>query len=156
MTRLDDVEISKTILCTYHEKLLDRLASDVIVVGAGPSGLMAAICLARAGVKVTVLEKRLSPGGGIWGGGMGMNVVVVQEEAVPLLKELGIRREPRENNLYAVDAIELGAGLCYHAVGAGVALLNLLTVEDVCVRGERLDVEPFLESPCEAGRPLPN
>lgn len=139
MTRLDDVEISKTILCTYHDKLLDRLASDVIVVGAGPSGLMAAIILARAGVKVTVLEKRLTPGGGVWGGGMGMNVVVVQEEALPLMKELGIRYELRENGLYAVDSIEFSAGMCYRAVQAGVALLNLLTVEDVCIRGGRLD-----------------
>lgn len=139
MTRLDDVEISKTILCTYHDKLLDRLTSDVIVVGAGPSGLMAAIILARAGVRVTVLEKRLTPGGGVWGGGMGMNVVVVQEEALPLMKELGIRYEPRENGLYAVDSIEFSAGMCYRAVQAGVALLNLLTVEDVCIHGGRLD-----------------
>ena len=101
MTRIDDVEISKTILCTYHEKLRDRLAGDVIVVGAGPSGLMAAITLSRAGYKVTVLEKRLSPGGGVWGGGMGMNVVVVQEEALPLMKDLEIRCELRENGLRA-------------------------------------------------------
>jgi len=60
MTRLDEVEISKTILRTYHEKLLDALASDVIVVGAGPSGLVAASFFAKSGLKVTVLEKRLS------------------------------------------------------------------------------------------------
>jgi len=103
MTRLDEVEISTTILCTYHEKLLDRIASDVIIVGAGPSGLVTAFFLAKSGVKVTVLEKRLSPGGGIWGGGMAMNVAVVQEEAVPLLDSGGIRCEPRRGNLHAVD-----------------------------------------------------
>ena len=139
MAQWDDVEISKVILRTYHEKLLDRIASDVVIVGAGPSGLMAAIILARAGVKVTVLEKRLAPGGGVWGGGMGMNVVVVQEEAVPLLKELGVRHDPVENNLYAVDSIELSAALCCHAIQSGAALLNLLTVEDVRVRDKRLD-----------------
>jgi len=137
MAQLDEVEISKTILCTYHEKLLDRLTSDVVIVGAGPSGLVAAFFLAQSGAKVTILEKRLSPGGGIWGGGMGMNIAVVQEEAVPLLNEMGIRCEPRREKLYAVDAIELSAGLCWNAVQVGVTLLNLMTVEDLRVRGER-------------------
>jgi hypothetical protein len=36
MTRLDEVELSKTIVCTDHEKLLDCLASDVAIeLGAG-------------------------------------------------------------------------------------------------------------------------
>jgi sulfide-dependent adenosine diphosphate thiazole synthase len=136
--RLDEVEISKTIIGTYHEKLLDCLTSDVAIVGAGPSGLVAAYYLAKSGVKVTILEKRLSPGGGIWGGGMGMNVAVVQEKAVPLLSEMGIRSKPSQDGLYAVDAIELAAGLCWNAVQAGATLLNLTTVEDLCVREERV------------------
>jgi len=136
--RLDEVEISKTIIGTYSAKLLDCLTSDVAVVGAGPSGLVAAYFLAKSGVKVTILEKRLSPGGGIWGGGMGMNVAVVQEEAVPLLSEMGIRSKPSQGGLYAVDAIELGAGLCWNAVQAGAMLLNLTTVEDLCVREKRV------------------
>lgn len=139
MTRLDEAEISRTIFGTYHEKLREHVASDVIVVGAGPSGLMAAILLARDGVKVTVLEKRLSPGGGIWGGGMGMNVVVVQEEAIGMLDDLGVRHVLGQNGLYAVDSIELTSALCYHTVQSGAAILNLLTVEDVRVRDRRLD-----------------
>jgi len=138
MTRLDEVEISKTIIGTYHEKLLDCLTSDVAIVGAGPSGLVAAFFLAQSGAKVTILEKRLSPGGGIWGGGMGMNVAVVQEEAIPLLSEMGIRCKLGRDGLYAVDAIELGAGLCWNVVQVGVTLLNLMTVEDLCVREERV------------------
>ena len=138
MKPVDEVEISKTILCTYHEKLLDRMASDVIIVGAGPSGLVAAFYLARAGFKVTVLEKRLSPGGGIWGGGMAMSVAVVQDEVISLLDEMGIRSQPRRGNLHAVDAIELAAGLCWNAVHVGATLLNLMAVEDVCVHRDRV------------------
>lgn len=138
MARIDDAEVSKAILCTYHEKLLGRIVSDVLIVGSGPAGMMAAIHLAREGFKVTILEKRLSPGGGIWGGGMGMNEIVVQEEALPLLDDIGVQYELRREGLYAANAIELASGLCLKAVQSGAALFNLLTVEDVCVRDRRV------------------
>lgn len=138
MHELDEVEISKTIVCTYHERLLDRLASDVVIVGAGPSGLVAAYFLSQAGVKVTVLEKRLAPGGGIWGGGMGMSVAVVQEEAIDMLDRMGIRCRPRRKSLYSIDAAELASGLCWNAIQVGAAIFNMLTVEDLCLRGQRV------------------
>ncbi|NLF67580.1 MAG: thiazole biosynthesis protein [Candidatus Anammoximicrobium sp.] len=133
MQRLDETEISKAILNSYHEILLARIVSDVVIVGAGPAGLVAGTYLARQGAKVTLLEKRLAPGGGIWGGGMGMNVAVVQQEAIPVLDEMHIRYTPKSEGLYVVDAIELAAGLCFSAVQAGVAVLNLVAVEDLCV-----------------------
>jgi len=138
MTKLDETEISKAILNSYHESLLGRIVSDVIIVGAGPAGLVAGFYLARQGTKVTVLEKRLAPGGGIWGGGMGMNVAVVQQEAVPVLEEMGIRYTPKSAGLYAVDAVELAAGLCFKALQAGVAIFNLVAVEDLCVHQGRV------------------
>jgi len=68
------------------------------------------IHLARKGLKVALLEKRLAPGGDIWGGGMGMNVAVVQEQAVGVLEKLGIQCTSARAGLYAVDAVELAAG----------------------------------------------
>jgi thiazole biosynthesis enzyme len=136
--QLNEVSISKAIIGAYHEKLINCLISDVAIVGAGPSGLVAAYFLAKSGAKVAVLEKRLSTGGGIWGGGMGMNVAVVQEEAMPLLTEMGIRSKPAQDGLHTVDAIELAAYLCWKAIQAGATLLNLTTVEDLCVHEERV------------------
>ena len=122
----------------YHQKVSDRIVSDVLIAGAGPAGLVAAIYLAGKGCKVTLVEKRLSPGGGIWGGGMGMNDVTVQEEAVPILRDIGIRSEHRPEGLYTVDAVELASGLCFKAIQAGVTVLNLLTVEDVSMDNTRV------------------
>jgi len=138
MPELQETDISKAIISTYHDKLLSRLVGDVLIVGAGPSGLIAAWTLARKGLNVTVLEKRLAPGGGIWGGGMGMNQIVIQGGVLPLLDEICVGHESWHGELYVADAIELAAGLCVKAVQSGAVLLNLMTVEDVCIHQERV------------------
>ena len=138
MTRLDETEISKAILGTYHSKIAGSIVSDVLVAGAGPAGLVAALHLAKGGFKTTIFEKRLAPGGGVWGGGMGMNDVVVQEEALPILDEVGVRHQHVEGPLHVLDAVELASGLTFKALHAGVTILNLMTVEDVCVHEGRV------------------
>ncbi len=131
-------QITKTIIDSYHEKLLNCLDNDVLFVGAGPAGLTGAYFLAKAGYKVTILEKRLSTGGGIWGGGMSMNEAVLQESAISVLHEFQIDYQLRENHLYSIDAIELAAGLTYHATQTGVNILNLTYAEDVCIHNHRI------------------
>ena len=79
--------ISGAIVRSYFKKLEDHLALDVAIVGAGPSGLVAARDLANAGLKVAVFESKLAPGGGTWGGGMLMNEVVVQNDGAAILHE---------------------------------------------------------------------
>ncbi len=58
--------------------------------GAGPSGMIAAYYLAREGVKTVVFERGLRVGGGMPGGGMMFNTIVVQDEAKSILDEYGI------------------------------------------------------------------
>ncbi len=138
MTQFTELEISRAILSSYASKLESHLNNDVIVVGAGPAGLVAASHLARRGLKVCVVEKRLAPGGGIWGGAMGMNVVAVQEEAIPILDENGVRHTRVSDTLHVVDAAELASSLCFTALLAGAALFNLMTIEDVSIRDGRV------------------
>ena len=156
----DDMEraISDAIVSAYYEQLRCCLTNDVVVAGAGPSGLMAAYVLAKNRRSVTVVEKRLSPGGGIWGGGMMMSKIVLPRSATDLLVEFGIRYAPWGEEFCVVDAMEFGSSLCFHAVKAGARLLNLHTVEDVRVidgrvtgvvvnrtsLGEALPVDPIV------------
>lgn len=133
-----ETAISRAILESYHRKLLGCVESDVVVAGAGPSGLVAAARLAAAGKRVAVIEKRLTPGGGIWGGAMGMNEVVLQDEALPLLAAAGIRARSCGAGLHVADSAELACGLCLHAIRSGAVLLNLTLLEDLCLRAGRV------------------
>ena len=45
----------------------------------------------------------------------------------------GIRHDCRYEGLYVVDAAELACALCLQAIRAGAVLLNLVTLEDLCV-----------------------
>lgn len=138
MREFDENQISKLIIESYYQKLISRIVNDVLIVGAGPAGMTAGRLLARDGFKVTMIERHLAPGGGIWGGGMGMNEVVIQQAALPLVRDIGIRHRDRENGLYTVDSVELAAGLCYHALQVGVEIINLVTLEDVSVHNNRV------------------
>ncbi len=137
MNELNESVISKAIVESYHRKLLRSIDGGIVIVGAGPAGLTAAFHLAMGGRKVTIVEKRLAPGGGIWGGGMGMNEVVVQEEAMPVLEAADIRHDRQSEGLCIVDAAEMACALCLQAIRAGAVLLNLTTFEDLSVHDGR-------------------
>jgi sulfide-dependent adenosine diphosphate thiazole synthase len=135
---LNEVTISRAIITRYMEKLLSALELDVAIVGAGPSGLMAGYCLARAGKKVALFEKKLSIGGGMWGGGMMFNEIVIQEEARSICDELGIETRTFEKGYYTADSIDAVSTLIHRAYKAGLRIFNLITVEDVVFRNDRV------------------
>ncbi|MCX7829754.1 MAG: FAD-dependent monooxygenase [Acidobacteria bacterium] len=84
-----DMKISSAIFENYSKKFYSSIKSDVIIAGAGPSGLLSAGILAKKGLNVAILEKRLAPGGGIWGGAMGMPEIIVEKDTEKVLKESG-------------------------------------------------------------------
>ena len=131
-------EVSQAILESYTSRFRRHLQSDAIIVGAGPAGLLCAWRLAQKGLRVTILEKRLAPGGGIWGGGMGMPDVVVEEETAPLLDELGVRHERAGASLIVAGASELAAALVLAATRAKAAVFNLTYLEDLVVKDGRV------------------
>jgi len=128
---LDEVVISRAIIDRFFKKLIDNLQIDVAIAGGGPAGLTAAYYLAQRKVKVALYEKKLSIGGGMWGGGMMFNEIVVQQEAKKILDEMGIRSEIYQKNYYTADSVEAISTLTSQAVKAGAKIFNCMSVEDV-------------------------
>jgi thiamine thiazole synthase len=135
---LDETIITKAIISRYFDKLQDNLELDVAIVGGGPAGLVAGFKLAPAACKTAMFERKLSIGGGMWGGGMMMNEIVVQEEAKRILDEFGIQTQEFEPGYYTADSVLCTSTLCSRACQAGLKIFNLISMEDVVVRDDQV------------------
>ncbi|MBU1727634.1 MAG: sulfide-dependent adenosine diphosphate thiazole synthase [Candidatus Omnitrophica bacterium] len=136
--QLDDIKISKAIIESYKDKLIKALDVDVAIVGAGPAGMVCAYYLARAGKNVVIFERKLSVGGGMWGGGIMFNEIVVQQKAKKIMDEFGVRTRVYEDGYYLADSIESVSTICSKAVKAGVKIFNLISAEDLFIRKGRI------------------
>ncbi|MEA3476107.1 MAG: sulfide-dependent adenosine diphosphate thiazole synthase [Candidatus Cloacimonadota bacterium] len=130
--------ITKAIVERFSEKFVNNLNQDVIIAGAGPAGLTLAYYLAKKGIKVSVFEKKLSVGGGMWGGGMLFNEIVVQEDGKAILEEFGIKTVKYDADYYTADSIEAISTICSLATKAGVKIFNCMMVEDVMVKKDEV------------------
>jgi thiazole biosynthesis enzyme len=135
---LNEITVSRAIIERFTRKFLQCLDLDVAIVGAGPSGLVAAYYIAKAKAKVALFERKMSIGGGMWGGGMLFNEIVFQEEAKRILDGFKISMEKFQENYYTADSVETVSTLCAAACRAGVRIFNGVSVEDLMVRAEKV------------------
>jgi len=135
-----ETTITRAIIEGFSEKLLNHLSLDVAIVGAGPSALVAARYLAKAGLKAAIFERKLAPGGGTWGGGMLFNEVVVQDASLEILDDFGITHKPIASapGYNTLDSVEMASGLIYGAVHAGAKIFNSVSVEDIVFRDKQV------------------
>lgn len=146
---LQEEHISAAIIDSYFSKLKNHLTLDCAIVGAGPSALVAARDLARAGKKVALFERKLAPGGGTWGGGMLFNEIVVQDDALAILDSFAIPHQSAGNGYHTVDAVALASGLIFGAVTAGAVIFNAISVEDIVFREHAVSGVVVLWTPVE-------
>ena len=136
---IDDVVVTKTIFERFSREFQDCFDVEVAIAGAGPAGLIAAKYLANAGKKVVIFERKLSIGGGMWGGGMTFPVIVVQKESKSLLDEASINVNDEGAGYYSADSIEAVTKLCSSAIDAGAKIFNAISVEDVLLTNKKIN-----------------
>jgi len=136
---IDDVMVTKIIFNRFAKEFPDIFEVDVAIAGAGPAGLVAAKTLAEAGKKIVLFERKLSIGGGMWGGGMTFPVIVVQKESKHILEDVGIKVSDEGSGYFSADAIESVVKLTSAAIDAGAKFYNAISVEDVLLKDEKVN-----------------
>ncbi|MBN1176281.1 MAG: thiazole biosynthesis protein [Dehalococcoidales bacterium] len=126
--------ITRAIVSEFARDFDEYVESDCIIVGAGPSGLVAGRDIARAGKKVVLIERNNYLGGGFWSGGYFMPKVTVRHPGEKILDELSVPYKIVSEGLAVCDAPHACSALIAAACAAGVRVLNMTMLEDLVVK----------------------
>jgi len=129
-------DITNAIVTEFLTEFTDHIESDVIVIGAGPSGLMAAKRLAEKKVKAVVIESNNYLGGGFWIGGYLMNKLTVRAPGERILDEIKVPYKEVKKGLHVADGPHACSKLIAAACDAGAKIINCTRFEDVVLREE--------------------
>jgi len=130
--------ITRAIVSEFAAEFNEYVESDCIIVGGGPSGLVAGRLIAQAGKKVVMIERNNYLGGGFWSGGYLMPKVTVRHPGEKLLDDIGVRYKKVSEGLVVCDAPLACASLIASACDAGMRVLNMTMLEDLVVKEDRV------------------
>jgi thiamine thiazole synthase len=135
-SEVSEKDVTKAIVAEFSKQFQEYVESDCIIIGAGPSGLMAGRELALKNYKVLIIERNNYLGGGFWIGGYLMNKLTIRYPGEKILKELGIPFIEREKGLYVADGPHACSKLIASACDAGVKFVNMTSFDDVVLHIE--------------------
>ncbi|WDT72120.1 MAG: sulfide-dependent adenosine diphosphate thiazole synthase [Candidatus Manganitrophus sp.] len=138
---LREADITRTIAREYYKEFDQMIESDVLIVGAGPSGLVCGRDLASSGYKVVIVEQLNHLGGGFWNGGYLMNKATIAHPAQEILEKIGVPVKKISKEMYIVDPPHATAKLIASAYDAGVKVMNMTKVVDLVLRGDKNRLE---------------
>ena len=127
-------DITRAIVAEFAKQFEEYVESDCIIIGSGPSGLMAGRDLANAGKKVFIIERNNYLGGGFWIGGYLMNKVTIRHPAERVLDELGIPYKAVSEGLFVADGPHACSKLIAAACDSGVKFANMTVFDDLVLR----------------------
>lgn len=131
---VSEKEVTRAIVEGFSKQFIEYVESDCLIIGGGPSGLMAGRDVAMKGVKTLIVERNNYIGGGFWIGGYLMNKVTVREPGQKILEELGIPFEKAVEGLYVADGPHACSKLIAAACDAGVKFANMTIFDDVVLK----------------------
>ncbi len=127
-------DITRAIVTEFVKQFEEYVESDCIIIGSGPSGLMAGRGLAQAGKKVLIVERNNYLGGGFWIGGYLMNKVTIRHPGEKVLDELGIPYKEIKEGLLVADGPHACSRLIAATCDSGVKFANMTVFEDLVLR----------------------
>ena len=133
---IDEKDVTVAIVGGFMRQFEEYAESDVIIVGGGPSGLMAGREIASRGIKTLIVERNNYIGGGFWIGGYLMNKVTLRAPAQEVLYDLGVPYEEAREGLFVADGPHACSKLIAAACDAGVKFANMTVFEDVVIRDQ--------------------
>ena len=133
---VSEKDVTRAIVSSYTRHFDECIESDVIIVGGGPSGLVAGRDMARKGLNVVIVERNNYLGGGFWVGGYFMNKFTFRAPSQQIMEEIGVPYEQVKEGLFVADAPHACAAMIAAACQAGARILNLTLLEDVVLHEE--------------------